>query len=401
MRPRRWVGRSVTSWVLALWLASVGFVLASAGTAGAQSAGPPPASRAPISTLQSAPIPDEPAAALVQTPYAKAWKLDYRIILTGYKDNYIITGFSDTTEVKFQFSLKFDLRPNHTNHSVYFGYTQKSLWNLYETSSPFVDSNYNPEISTGTSSVMATSSGRPAGCRSSSTARGRGSSTSPTAATAPPHAAGTASMATGTRAPISAPTSTPRWRSKRGFPPSASISTTRTSSVTAATARGRWCSATIRTIPPGGEGATSARPISTARARCGRGKGPRSSPSGGPPTMIAFRSAFHPLPLRAVLPRLRRVPAGLQPRRDRLSDRAQPRGSRALARSRQPLSQPIEPRSALQSLHGDWQSPLEVGALVLLLFGVLGFAGLVGLMTDNHVWPFNQKEEATKPAGDR
>ena len=38
---------------------------------------------------------------------------------------------------------------------------------------------------------------------------------------------------------------------------------------------------------------------------------------------------------------------------------------------------------------------------LLLLFGVLGFAGLVGLMTDNHIWPFNQKEEATKPAGAR
>ena len=143
MSPRRWVGLSVSWWVLA---ASLAFVLASAGSADAQTAGPPPASRAPISTLQSAPVPDEPAAALVQTPYAKAWKLDYRIILTGYKDNYIISGFSDTTEVKFQFSLKFDLWPNHSNHSVYFGYTQKSLWNLYQTSSPFVDSNYNPEI---------------------------------------------------------------------------------------------------------------------------------------------------------------------------------------------------------------------------------------------------------------
>jgi hypothetical protein len=34
---------------------------------------------------------------------------------------------------------------------------------------------------------------------------------------------------------------------------------------------------------------------------------------------------------------------------------------------------------------------------LLVIFGVLGLAGLVGLMTDNHVWPFNQKEEASPP----
>ncbi len=38
---------------------------------------------------------------------------------------------------------------------------------------------------------------------------------------------------------------------------------------------------------------------------------------------------------------------------------------------------------------------------LLVLFGILGLAGLVGLMTDNHIWPFNQREEATKPAGAR
>jgi hypothetical protein len=38
---------------------------------------------------------------------------------------------------------------------------------------------------------------------------------------------------------------------------------------------------------------------------------------------------------------------------------------------------------------------------LLVLFGILGFAGLVGLMTDNHIWPFNQKDAATKPAGAR
>ncbi len=147
MNARGRVGRGSSSWAVSTWLAlPFALSLTVTGTAAAQSAGAPPASRPPISTLQSAPVADEPAAALAQTPYAKAWKIDYRIILTGYKDNYIISGFSAGTEVKFQFSLKIDLWPNHTNHSFYFGYTQKSLWNLYQPSSPFVDSNYNPEL---------------------------------------------------------------------------------------------------------------------------------------------------------------------------------------------------------------------------------------------------------------
>jgi outer membrane phospholipase A len=108
--------------------------------------GAPPATRPPTSTLQSGGGPGEAADALAQAPYGKPQKLEYRIILTGYKDNYIISGFSKATEVKFQFSLKFDLWPNRSRHSVFFGYTQKSLWNLYDSSSPFVDSNYNPEF---------------------------------------------------------------------------------------------------------------------------------------------------------------------------------------------------------------------------------------------------------------
>jgi outer membrane phospholipase A len=91
-------------------------------------------------------VPEGPVGALAQAPYGKREKLDYRVILTGHKDNYFIAGFSRASEAKFQFSIKVDLWPNRTNHSAYFGYTQKSLWNLYEPSSPFVDSNYNPEV---------------------------------------------------------------------------------------------------------------------------------------------------------------------------------------------------------------------------------------------------------------
>jgi len=67
-------------------------------------------------------------------------------LLTFYKDNYFITGFSMATEAKFQFSAKFDIWPNRGQHAVYFAFTQKSLWDIYRTSQPFVESNYAPEL---------------------------------------------------------------------------------------------------------------------------------------------------------------------------------------------------------------------------------------------------------------
>jgi len=67
-------------------------------------------------------------------------------LLTFYKDNYFLTGFSNATEVKFQFSAKFDLWPNRGPHAVYFAFSQKSLWNIYRASQPFAESNYAPEL---------------------------------------------------------------------------------------------------------------------------------------------------------------------------------------------------------------------------------------------------------------
>ncbi|HEY6081720.1 MAG TPA: phospholipase A [Polyangiaceae bacterium] len=66
-------------------------------------------------------------------------------ILTFHRSNYVLTGFDRATQVKFQFSFKYDLWPNRGKHTVYLAYTQKSLWDLYETSSPFRESNYAPE----------------------------------------------------------------------------------------------------------------------------------------------------------------------------------------------------------------------------------------------------------------
>jgi outer membrane phospholipase A len=69
-------------------------------------------------------------------------------LLTFHRTNYFVSGFSNSTQVKFQFSIKYDLWPNRTKHAVYFAYTQKSLWDLwsFSRSSPFRESNYNPEL---------------------------------------------------------------------------------------------------------------------------------------------------------------------------------------------------------------------------------------------------------------
>jgi outer membrane phospholipase A len=67
-------------------------------------------------------------------------------VLTFHRSNYALTGFTKETQVKFQFSFKFDLWPSTSQHTVYLAYTQKSLWDLYDTSAPFRESNYAPEI---------------------------------------------------------------------------------------------------------------------------------------------------------------------------------------------------------------------------------------------------------------
>jgi phospholipase A1 len=71
--------------------------------------------------------------------------------LRAYKPNYFI--FIDDLkggawEIKFQFSTKvkiYSLNEN-TDHGLYFGYTQKSFWDIFETSAPFRSSDYNPEM---------------------------------------------------------------------------------------------------------------------------------------------------------------------------------------------------------------------------------------------------------------
>ena len=83
--------------------------------------------------------------------------------LSFYQDNYFITGFkygfkdintSDDkdNQVKFQFSIKYLLDWDVGNwltsdfFNLYFIYTQKHFWNIYDTSSPFKEINFAPGV---------------------------------------------------------------------------------------------------------------------------------------------------------------------------------------------------------------------------------------------------------------
>lgn len=76
-----------------------------------------------------------------------------------YKDNYIITGFSVTGEkidkyssdAKFQISLRHRLYKGKLPWDTYlfFTYTQKSFWDIYRSSAPFTETNYNPTLGFG------------------------------------------------------------------------------------------------------------------------------------------------------------------------------------------------------------------------------------------------------------
>jgi|TARA_R110002074_G_scaffold106578_1_gene230184 phospholipase A1 len=75
-----------------------------------------------------------------------------------HKDNYFITGVptnteinSSTADVKYQVSFKQMITRGKLPWETYlfFTYTQKAFWNIYEDSYPFRDINFNPTISLG------------------------------------------------------------------------------------------------------------------------------------------------------------------------------------------------------------------------------------------------------------
>ncbi|MEK6651007.1 MAG: phospholipase A [Bacteroidota bacterium] len=62
-----------------------------------------------------------------------------------FRPNYVMAGFNRSNQVKFQFSVRYRLTEEAP---VYFFYTQRSFWDLYEwdRSMPFRESNYNPGL---------------------------------------------------------------------------------------------------------------------------------------------------------------------------------------------------------------------------------------------------------------
>ncbi len=84
-----------------------------------------------------------------ENPFAK-WQIQ------PYKKNYILLATYDgvkhsdrkSVETKFQLSFKKLLLSDilHSDASLYFGYTQKSFWQITEKSSPFRETNYAPEF---------------------------------------------------------------------------------------------------------------------------------------------------------------------------------------------------------------------------------------------------------------
>jgi len=68
---------------------------------------------------------------------------EYESPMSLYRDNYFITG-DDEAQTKFQFSAKYSIfYPSRIG--LYAAYTQTSWWKTHDNSSPFYESNYQPE----------------------------------------------------------------------------------------------------------------------------------------------------------------------------------------------------------------------------------------------------------------
>jgi outer membrane phospholipase A len=110
-----------------------------------------PTIQRPEERVEATPVPGRVVPALPR-PDARidlVYVPGFRVILSGHRDNYFVSGLTGEQHlIKFQYSVKFDLWPNASRHSAYFGFTQKSLWRLWDfsASSPFQESNYAPEV---------------------------------------------------------------------------------------------------------------------------------------------------------------------------------------------------------------------------------------------------------------
>lgn len=70
---------------------------------------------------------------------------EYESPLKEWQRSYFVIGDNDDDQCKFQFSFKLNLLWPFES-GLYFGYTQLSYWRIYDESSPFRDTNYQPEF---------------------------------------------------------------------------------------------------------------------------------------------------------------------------------------------------------------------------------------------------------------
>lgn len=84
--------------------------------------------------------------------------LDRQAPFAVYKDNYMVTGIPlnksinrKSADAFFQFSIRHRVTKSVLpfNSFLYITYSQKSFWDIYDESSPFRDTNYNPGLGIG------------------------------------------------------------------------------------------------------------------------------------------------------------------------------------------------------------------------------------------------------------
>jgi outer membrane phospholipase A len=80
-------------------------------------------------------------------PAAPVVRPDRPSPFSAYRENYLIYGVDSSPlihnqSIKFQFSVKYETELDH----LYFGYRQRSIWNIASDSAPFSDHNFEPEF---------------------------------------------------------------------------------------------------------------------------------------------------------------------------------------------------------------------------------------------------------------
>lgn len=105
--------------------------------------------------------PGNPVATRADLAVSESGRARFNEFFEPYKDTYLLGGamrtrddslaFSGNTgDIKFKLGLKFRLFPDlpalERLAPLYFGYSQESWWDVAESSAPFKEHNYNPEI---------------------------------------------------------------------------------------------------------------------------------------------------------------------------------------------------------------------------------------------------------------